>query len=65
MPWVPVTPLLGIGISLLLMASLPWDTWLRLIAWLAIGLVVYFTYGSRNSRVRNGRAGCRAPVGDV
>ncbi len=55
-PWVPVTPILGIGISLLLMASLPWDTWLRLIAWLAIGLVVYFVYGSRNSRVRNGMA---------
>ena len=55
-PWVPVTPLAGIGIALLLMASLPWDTWLRLIVWLLIGLVVYFAYGSRNSRVQTERA---------
>jgi APA family basic amino acid/polyamine antiporter len=64
-PWVPVTPLAGIAISLLLMLSLPWDTWLRLIAWLAVGLVLYFAYGSRNSRVRNGAAGRRAPAPGV
>ncbi len=51
-PWVPVTPILGIGISLLLMLSLPWDTWLRLVVWLVIGMVIYFAYGRHNSRVR-------------
>jgi basic amino acid/polyamine antiporter, APA family len=52
-PWVPVVPILGILISFALMASLPLDTWLRLIIWLIIGLVIYFTYGSKHSRVRN------------
>jgi APA family basic amino acid/polyamine antiporter len=51
-PWVPVTPILGMGISLALMLSLPWDTWLRLLVWLAIGLLIYFFYGQRNSRVQ-------------
>jgi hypothetical protein len=37
--------LLGIAISLLLMLSLPVDTWIRLLVWLAIGMVFYWTYG--------------------
>ena len=51
-PLVPLVPLLGIALSLLLMASLPLDTWLRLIIWLALGFVVYFGYGRRHSRLR-------------
>jgi len=51
-PWVPVVPLLGILISLALMASLPLDTWIRLIVWLAIGLAIYFGYSRKNSRVQ-------------
>lgn len=47
-PWVPV---LGIGFSLLLMFGLPLDTWLRLLVWLGIGLVIYFAYGRRHSQV--------------
>ncbi|MGH9800036.1 MAG: amino acid permease C-terminal domain-containing protein, partial [Blastocatellia bacterium] len=52
-PLVPTVPLLGIVVSFLLMAMLPWDTWLRLIAWLAIGLVIYFGYSRRRSSLRN------------
>ena len=52
-PMVPLVPILGILISLLLMASLPWDTWLRLIIWLIIGLTIYFTYGRKHSRVQS------------
>jgi APA family basic amino acid/polyamine antiporter len=48
--WV-VAPLSAIT-SLLLMASLPWDTWLRLIVWMGIGLVIYFVYGYRHSKLR-------------
>ncbi|MDE1161674.1 MAG: amino acid permease [Acidobacteriaceae bacterium] len=52
-PWMPVTPILGILISLALMAGLPWETWLRLFVWLAIGLVIYFSYSRKHSRVQN------------
>ncbi len=54
-PWVPVVPILGIVVSLILMASLPFDTWLRLIVWLIVGLVLYFTYGKKHSRVQVGQ----------
>jgi APA family basic amino acid/polyamine antiporter len=45
-------PILAIIVSGALMASLPRDTWLRLVVWLVVGLVVYFTYGKRHSRVQ-------------
>jgi APA family basic amino acid/polyamine antiporter len=54
-PWVPVVPFLGIAISMLLMLSLPLDTWLRLIIWLVIGLAIYFLYGLKHSKVQAGR----------
>jgi APA family basic amino acid/polyamine antiporter len=50
-PWSPLVPILGISISLLLMASLPLDTWLRLIIWLAIGFAIYFGYSRKHSLV--------------
>jgi len=49
-PWVPVVPLLGMVICLFMMVLLPTDTWVRLAVWLALGLVIYFTYGRRKSR---------------
>lgn len=52
-PWVPAVPLLGIGISLLLMLSLPLDTWLRLLAWLVLGMVIYAVYGRKHSRLQH------------
>ena len=39
--------------AVLLMVSLPGDTWLRLGIWLIIGLAIYFFYGMRHSRVGN------------
>jgi basic amino acid/polyamine antiporter, APA family len=54
-PWVPAVPVLGILISFLLMLSLPGDTWLRLIIWLLIGLLIYFGYSRKHSRVQNAR----------
>ncbi|QIL68361.1 amino acid permease C-terminal domain-containing protein [Escherichia coli] len=55
-PAVPVVPLLGMGFSILLMVFLPWETWLRLIVWLVIGLGLYFAYGRRHSVLLNGEA---------
>jgi APA family basic amino acid/polyamine antiporter len=52
-PLVPVVPILGILVSLGLMASLNGVTWIRLFVWLVIGLVIYFTYGIKHSKVRN------------
>ena len=52
-PWVPVVPILGIVFCTGLMASLPPDTWIRLIVWMAIGLVIYFAYGKGHSRIGN------------
>ena len=53
-PWVPFVPIMGIVVSLLMMAALPLDTWLRLLVWLAIGLAIYFSYGKKHSRVQEG-----------
>jgi APA family basic amino acid/polyamine antiporter len=53
MPWVPALPALSAAVSLLLMMSLPWSTWERLILWMAIGVVLYFSYGYRRSRLRH------------
>ena len=51
-PFVPFVPGLGILSCLYLMSGLPWDTWIRLLAWMAIGLIIYFTYGIRKSKLR-------------
>ncbi len=53
-PWMPLTGILGIAISLGLLAGLPLATWIRLFVWLAIGLVIYFLYGKNHSRVQLG-----------
>ncbi len=52
-PLVPFVPVLGILSCLYLMFNLPKDTWYRLIAWMAIGLVIYFAYGIRKSKLRS------------
>lgn len=46
-PWVPVLPLLSILSCAALMVSLPWETWLRFVVWLAIGLAIYFGYSRK------------------
>lgn len=48
-PGVPFTPILTIIFCLYLMSSLGILTWVRFAAWLAIGLVIYFLYGIKNS----------------
>ena len=55
-PMVPLVPLLGIGFCLLLMFSLPVENWWRLIIWLGLGFVVYFSYGRHHSVLAKRRA---------
>jgi APA family basic amino acid/polyamine antiporter len=50
-PWVPFLPIMGIITNGYMMYKLGWINWARLIIWLIIGLVVYFTYGRKHSRV--------------
>jgi APA family basic amino acid/polyamine antiporter len=51
-PLVPLVPVLGILTCLLMMVSLPGETWLRLAIWLAIGLAIYYGYGRQHSKLR-------------
>jgi APA family basic amino acid/polyamine antiporter len=61
MPLVPVLPLLSALVSLALMLSLSWDTWVRLIIWMAIGVALYVVYGYRHSRLRASTAPVAVP----
>ena len=69
---MPVVPVLAALASLYLMLNLPAATWIRFFVWMAIGLVVYFAYSRRKSRLAGGGrrqqegaegAGRRTPVG--
>jgi APA family basic amino acid/polyamine antiporter len=51
-PWVPFVPTMGIVFNGYMMYKLGWINWARLIIWLAIGLVIYFTYSRYHSRVQ-------------
>jgi basic amino acid/polyamine antiporter, APA family len=51
-PWVPLTPLISVASCLYLMLQLPRITWIRFGVWLVCGLVVYFLYGVRHSRLQ-------------
>jgi APA family basic amino acid/polyamine antiporter len=52
-PLVPLVPILGIFANLLMIFGLGWTNWLRLGAWLVIGLIIYFTYGRFHSKLKD------------
>jgi APA family basic amino acid/polyamine antiporter len=54
-PLSPAVPILSVLACLYLMANLSVETWLRFLAWLAVGLVVYGVYGYRHSRLNRAR----------
>jgi APA family basic amino acid/polyamine antiporter len=54
-PFVPLVPLLGIGACTAMIVGLEWVNWLRLAGWLAVGLVVYFAYARKHSKLRNAK----------
>jgi APA family basic amino acid/polyamine antiporter len=51
-PLVPFFPLIGIALCIYLMTDLEKETWFRFIGWMLLGLVIYFLYGYRHSRLR-------------
>jgi APA family basic amino acid/polyamine antiporter len=53
-PWVPFTPIMGMVISFTMILFLAPITWIRLGVWLAIGMLIYFFYGRKHSRVQRG-----------
>jgi APA family basic amino acid/polyamine antiporter len=50
-PLFPVLPGLGVVLCAYLMVSLPGSAWVRFVVWLAIGMVIYFGYGIRRSKI--------------
>jgi basic amino acid/polyamine antiporter, APA family len=52
-PFVPVFPLIGAALCIYLMTRLEAVTWYRFLIWLAVGLIIYFAYGMRHSKLRN------------
>ncbi|MBK1783774.1 amino acid permease [Prauserella cavernicola] len=53
-PFVPVLPIVSALACLLVALFLPLDTWIRFVAWMALGAVIYFFYGRKRSRVGTG-----------
>ncbi|WP_395679896.1 amino acid permease [Dokdonella sp.] len=56
-PWVPVVPVVGIVFSIWLLSELAAITWMVFLAWVGLGLLVYFGYGMRNSKLAGGARG--------
>lgn len=55
-PLFPFVPVMGILCSLSLMYFLPGDTWIRLIVWMLLGIVIYFGYSRKHSKISNSEA---------
>jgi APA family basic amino acid/polyamine antiporter len=64
-PGVPFVPIAGALICLAQMIGLPIATWMRLMTWLAIGLVIYFIYGRRHAHPNGEVAPVRSDVRGV
>ncbi|MFD9698342.1 amino acid permease [Lentzea sp. NPDC059081] len=50
-PFSPVTPVVGLAFCVYMMFSLGLDTWVAFLGWMAVGFVIYFTYGVRKARL--------------
>ncbi|NBO63928.1 MAG: amino acid permease [Acidobacteria bacterium] len=63
-PFSPYVPILTVFTAAYLMNSLPLDTWIRLILWMSCGLVIYFAYGYKHSKLNGSSAASGSvPVG--
>jgi APA family basic amino acid/polyamine antiporter len=64
-PLVPVLPIVSALASIYLMLNLPGETWLRFVAWMVIGIIVYYAYGRRRSRFSRRGAAEREASGQL
>jgi len=61
-PWVPFVPIMGILISLSLMVSSDTPAKIGFVCWLVVGLVIYFGYSTRHSKVQRQLASHQKPA---
>lgn len=54
-PLFPFVPIMGVLVCLYLMYGLPWHTWERLLIWMGIGILIYFLYSKKHSKLRNNK----------
>ena len=64
-PFVWVVSLVGAGACVYVMAGLPVRAWERFGIWMAVGLLLYFVYGFRHSKLRAARAAAPSPPPDI
>jgi basic amino acid/polyamine antiporter, APA family len=50
-PWVPYLPIISAIFAAYLMLNLPLVTWIRFVVWIALGILVYFVYGYKHSKL--------------
>lgn len=50
-PLVPLVPVLGILVCAAMIYGLGWINWVRLLIWMALGMVIYFSYGAKNCKI--------------
>lgn len=52
-PFVPFVPVMGVLVCTTMILSEGWENWTRLLIWLGIGFIIYFSYGRKHSRLAN------------
>jgi len=61
-PWVPFVPIAGVVSCTVLMLSLPASTWVRMVVWTALGLLIFAFYGRHHSKLRARSEAAVAPT---
>jgi APA family basic amino acid/polyamine antiporter len=56
-PFVPVFPIIGMVLIIYLVTRLPGETWIRFVVWMVLGLIIYYVYGRKHSRLQLEAAG--------